>query len=73
MSNSSPSNTVQAYIRRAVVCTLVGLVCVLLFLLFGFQPWSVGIGVFLGFPLLLVGMGLYLVAVVRDLRRRDVL
>lgn len=73
MSNSNRSKTVQTYIRRAVVCTLVGLVCVLLFLLFGFRTWSVGIGVFLGFPLLLVGVGLYLFAVYRDLRQRDVL
>lgn len=73
MSDSDSSKTVRSYIRRAVLCTIAGLACVLLFLLFGFRTWSVGIGVFLGFPLLLVGVGLYLVAVFRDLRRRDVL
>lgn len=53
--------------------SLTGLTCVLLFLLFGFEPWSVGIGVFLGFPLLLGGIGLYVAGVVRDLRHREVL
>jgi hypothetical protein len=56
-----------------VVCTLAGLACVFLFLLFGFEPWSVGIGVFLGFPLLLGGIGLYLAGVVSDLRQREAL
>lgn len=70
---SSSSNSVQSRVRWAVLCTLAGLTCVLLFLLFGFEPWSVGIGVFLGFPLLLGGIGLYLAGVVHDLRRRQAL
>lgn len=70
--NSAP-DVVASRIRWAVLCTLTGLICVLLFLVSGFQAWSVGLGVFLGFPLLLSGIGFYVAAVVRDLRRRDVL
>jgi uncharacterized membrane protein YgaE (UPF0421/DUF939 family) len=64
---------VDTRIRRAVACTLVGLSAVLIFLLSGFQSWSVGIGVFFGFPMLLTGVGFYVAGVVRDLRHRDVL
>ncbi len=67
------SDVVSSRIRWAVFCTLAGLMCVLLFLVSGFQAWSIGLGVFLGFPLLLSGIGFYVAAVVRDLRRRDVL
>lgn len=66
-------DTVHTRIQRAVACTLVGLTCVLLFLLAGFQAWSVGIGVFFGFPMLLAGIGFYIAGVVADLRHRDVL
>jgi flagellar biosynthesis protein FliP len=48
------SDVVHTRIQWAVLCTLVGLSCVLLFLLSGFQSWSVGIGVFFG---LLCGRG----------------
>lgn len=71
--SADPSEVIHTRIQRAVVCTLVGLSCVLLFLLSGFQSWSVGIGVFFGFPMLLTGIGLYVAGVVADLRRRDVL
>jgi len=67
------SDVIHTRIQRAVVCTLVGLSCVLLFLFAGFQSWSVGIGVFFGFPLLLTGIALYVAGVVADLRRRGVL
>ena len=67
------SDVVHTRIQWAVLCTLVGLSCVLLFLLSGFQSWSVGIGVFFGFPMLLTGIGFYVAGVVRDLRRRNVL
>lgn len=72
-SGSSSSDGVRTRIRWAVLCTLAGLTCVFLFLVFGFEPWSVGIGVFLGFPLLLGGIGLYVAGVMRDLRRREAL
>jgi len=67
------SDVVHTRIQRAVVCTLVGLSSVLLFLLAGFQSWSVGVGVFFGFPMLLTGIGFYVAGVVADLRRRGVL
>ena len=70
---SPPTDRVQTRVRWAVLCTLAGLICVFLFLLFGFEPWSVGIGVFLGFPLLLGGVGFYLAGVVHDLRQREAL
>jgi len=76
MTASDPtdrSDVVHTRIQRAVLCTLVGLSCVLLFLLAGFQSWSVGIGVFFGFPMLLTGIGFYVAGVVADLRRRNVL
>lgn len=76
MSTSDPtpaSDVVHTRIQRAVVCTLVGLSCVLLFLFVGFRSWSVGVGVFFGFPMLLTGIGFYLSGVVADLRRRNVL
>jgi hypothetical protein len=60
----------EKMIRMSVVCTLVGLVCVLLFLVCGFAPWSTGVGVFLGSPILVLGMTLYVFAVIGDLRRR---
>ena len=72
-SGSTPADAVQSRIQWAVGCALAGLICVFLFLVFGFEPWSVGIGVFLGFPLLLGGVGFYLAGVVHDLRRREVL
>ena len=67
------SEGVHRRIQRAVVCTLIGLSCVLLFLLAGFQSWSVGIGIFFGFPMLLAGIGFCLAGVVHDLRHRDLL
>jgi hypothetical protein len=73
MSDSDRSDIVHTRIQWAVLCTLVGLSCVLLFLVSGFQSWSVGIGVFFGFPMLLTGIGFYVAGVVRDLRRRNVL
>jgi len=72
-AGSSSSDRVHTRVRWAVGCTLAGLACVFLFLVFGFESWSVGLGVFLGFPLLLCGIGLYLAGVVRDLRQREVL
>lgn len=67
------SDVVHTRIQWAVACTLVGLTCVLIFLLSGFQSWSVGIGVFFGFPMLLIGVGFYVAGVVHDLRRRGLL
>ena len=67
------SGKVEHGVRPAVVFALLGLLCIFIFLARGFNPWSLGIALFLGVPLLLVGLGLYVVAVVRDLRRHGVL
>ncbi len=61
------------FIMGAVVCEFAGLICVLYYLLSGFGPATMGIGFFIGAPLLMLALVLYLIAVVRDLRRRQVL
>lgn len=73
MSDSTPAPGPNRLVRSAVVVGLAGLLCVLLFLVFGFEAWSVGIGVFLGFPLLMAAVVLYVIAVIRDLRTREAL
>lgn len=73
MNNSKESVGVNILVRIAVVCALIGLFCVWLFLWIGFAPWSVGLGVFLGTPLLVAAVVLYVIAVMRDLRQRGVL
>ena len=60
-------------VRTATLFALAGFFCILLFLIFGFKAWSVGVGVFLGFPLLIVAVVLYVLAVIRDLRHREAL
>jgi hypothetical protein len=65
-----------AYIRLisiAVDIALVGLACVYLFLWHGLGAWSMGLGMFIGMPLLLIAILLYGVAVARDLKRRGAL
>lgn len=64
---------VDKLVRTAILCAMAGMLLVLIFLIFGFQSWSVGLGVFLGMPVMLLGVGLYIVAVFRDLRQRKVL
>jgi len=73
VNNSKESVGVNILVRIAVVCALIGLFCVWLFLWIGFAPWSVGLGVFLGTPLLVAAVVLYIIAVMRDLRQRGVL
>jgi hypothetical protein len=60
-------------LRLAIGCTIVGLLCVTCYLWHGFGVWSFGVGILFGIPTLVVGMGLYLVAVIRDLRRQGIL
>ena len=60
---------ISTFIRVAIACALVGLLCVLLFLWIGFTHWSLTFGVMLGFPFLLVALLLYVIAVARDLQR----
>ena len=61
------------FLRPAIGCTIVGLLCVMFYLWIGFSVWSFGIGILFGIPTLVVGMGLSLVAVIQDLRRHRIL
>ncbi|HEV8713267.1 MAG TPA: hypothetical protein VGX03_10610 [Candidatus Binatia bacterium] len=60
---------VSPLVRIAVGCALVSLCCLSVFLWYGFTAWSVGVGIVMGVPLLAVAIGLYGVAVVRELHR----
>jgi len=73
MSDDTSSVEPDRLVRIAILCVLVGLVCVLIFLWRGFDAFSVGIGVFFGMPMVLLGVVTYVVAVIRDLRRRGAL
>lgn len=64
---------IDRLIRISVILGCIGLFCVLLFLIAGFEAWSVGVGMFLGFPILLVAVVLYVIAVVSDLKKHDVI
>jgi hypothetical protein len=73
MPETLPSVGVTRLIGTAVNIALVGLVCVLLFLWNGMGAWSMGLGMFVGMPLLVIALLLYVVAVARDMRRRGAL
>ncbi len=60
--------TQQRSVRTAVWCALLGLSALLYYLVNGFGPVSMAIGFFIGWPLLVVALGLYVVTVIRDLR-----
>lgn len=64
---------VSRLIRVAVLLCLIGLACNLVFLLFGFQAWTIGIGLMVGWPILFTAVVLYLIAVYRDLIKRRIL
>jgi len=61
---------VERQLSLAVYTAIVGLACVLLFLWYGFGAWTMGLGTFIGIPLLGLAVLLYLGAVVADLKRR---
>lgn len=67
----------SVWVRRqlglAVDCAVVGLVCILMFLWNGFGAWSMGLGTFIGIPLVVVSVILYLSVVGFDLKRSGVL
>ena len=64
---------VRGELALAVDCAIVGLVCVLLFLWHGFGAWSMGLGTFIGIPLLVVALLLYFSAIAAGLKRRGAL
>jgi Na+/melibiose symporter-like transporter len=64
---------IDKLIRVAVILAMIGMLLVLMFLIAGFQAWSVGLGFFLGMPVMMAGVILYIYAVIRDLRESKVL
>ena len=67
----SPASVwVQRQLTLAIYSAIAGLVCVLLFLWYGFGAWTMGLGTFVGIPLLGLGVLLYLGAVVTELKQR---
>ena len=79
MGSKNPSVQTQTspWVTRqlvlAVDCAIVGLTCVLLFLWYGFGAWTMGLGTFVGIPLLVLAVLLYISAVVTDLKTRGAL
>ena len=71
--NNSNGENVDKLVRSAIVFTVTGMLLVLLFLIAGFRSWSVGLGIFLGMPVMLFGVALYVIAVIRDLKQHRVL
>ncbi len=64
---------VTRQLMLAVHCAIAGLTCVSLFLWHGFGAWTMGLGTFIGIPLLLLAMLLYISAVMTDLKTRGAL
>ena len=64
---------INKLIRISVILGCIGLFCMLLFLIYGFEAWSVGIGMFLGFPILMVALVIYIIAVIKDLKKHEVI
>jgi hypothetical protein len=64
---------VTGQLTLAVNCAIVGMACVLLFLWYGFGAWTMGLGTFVGMPLLGLAVLLYIGAVVTDLKTRGAL
>ena len=64
---------VTTQLSLAVNCAIAGMTCVLLFLWNGFGAWTIGLGTFVGIPLLGLAVLLYIGAVVTDLKTRGAL
>jgi len=73
MSLSSTLSDNTLLLRCARHCTSVGLLCIAFYLWQGFNVWSFGVGILFGIPILVVGIGMYLLVVFCDLRKRGVL
>ncbi|MEL7450583.1 MAG: hypothetical protein AAFN78_15325 [Pseudomonadota bacterium] len=67
------SKWVNRVISLASIMVVAGLICVMIFLIKGFGAVSMGLGMFIGMPVVGAGVLLYLAAVVQDLRRRGAL
>lgn len=64
---------VTGQVALAVNCAIAGQACVLLFLWKGFGPWTMGLGTFVGLPLLGIALVLYVGAILTDLKTRGTL
>ncbi len=64
---------IRRLVRTAAVSGLLGSLCSSVYFLQGFTPLSLGVGIFLGIPLLLAAMLLCIVAILSDLRQRGAL
>lgn len=73
MSNEKQPKEIDKLVRTAILLAITGMLLVLIFLIVGFEAWSVGLGIFLGMPVMIAGVVLYVIAVIRDLRYRKVL
>lgn len=73
MNHSKEPAGISGLISLAVNCAVLGLGCILLFLWKGFGAWSMGLGMFVGMPLLLAAVLLYVFSVARDLKQRGAL
>jgi hypothetical protein len=60
-------------LRVAVALAVAGLIGVLPLLFVGFSPLTMGIGLFVGFPALILADVAYVVVVFNDLRRHELL
>lgn len=72
-TGSRTSAWVSGQLIVAVDCAIAGLLCVLLFLWYGFGAWTMGLGTFVGIPLLVLAVLLYITAVITDLKTRGAL
>jgi len=72
-NSNNKKKEIDTLVRSAILITLAGMILVLIFLIFGFRSWSVGIGVFMGMPVMIGGVVLYIITVIRDLKERQVL
>ena len=73
MNHSRQVSGISGILTLAVHCAVLGLGCVLLFLWQGFGAWSMGLGMFVGMPLLMLAVILYIISVARDLKHRGAL
>ncbi len=64
---------INKMIRVAVVMAVIGLLCVFAVLWRGFAPWSMGVGMFIGMPLIITAIIIYLFAVIRDMKDHGLL
>lgn len=64
---------VTTQLSLAVNCAIAGMACVLFFLWYGFGAWTIGVGTFVGMPLLMLAVLLYISAMVTDLKTRGAL